>query len=88
MLRRALLAVARSDTIKKATTRAPIARDVVRRFVPGETGDDAVVATRQLAGAGLSVILDHLGEDTRPDSRLMRSSSPIWTCLSGSKKPA
>src|SRR4029453_11499853 len=64
MLRRALLAVARSDTIKKATTRAPIARDVVRRFVPGETGDDAVVATRQLAGAGLSVSLDHLGEDT------------------------
>ena len=64
MLRRALLAVARSNTIKKVTTRAPIARNVVQRFVPGETGDDAVVATRQLAGAGLSVSLDHLGEDT------------------------
>jgi proline dehydrogenase len=64
MLRRALLAVARSKTIKKATTRAPIARGVVRRFVPGENGDDAVVATRQLVGAGLSVSLDHLGEDT------------------------
>ena len=37
---------------------------MVRRFVPGETGDDAVVATRQLVGAGLSVSLDHLGEDT------------------------
>src|SRR5918994_769618 len=60
MLRRALLAVARSNLIKKATTRAPIARHVV----PGETGDDAVVATGQLVGAGLSVSLDHLGEDT------------------------
>jgi proline dehydrogenase len=64
MLRRALLAVARSNLIKKATTRAPIARHVVQRFVPGETGDDAVVATGQLVGAGLSVSLDHLGEDT------------------------
>jgi proline dehydrogenase len=64
MLRRALLAVARSNSIKKATTRASIARHVVQRFVPGETGDDAVVATGQLVGAGLSVSLDHLGEDT------------------------
>jgi proline dehydrogenase len=64
MFSRALLAVARSKTIKKVTTRAPIAREVVRRFVPGETGDDAVVATRQLVGSGLSVSLDHLGEDT------------------------
>jgi proline dehydrogenase len=64
MLRRALLAVARSNSIKKATTRASIARHVVQRFVPGETGDDAVVATEQLVGAGLSVSLDHLGEDT------------------------
>jgi proline dehydrogenase len=64
MLRQALLAVARSKTIKKATTRAPIARHVVRRFVPGETADDAVGATRQLVGAGLTVSIDHLGEDT------------------------
>ncbi len=64
MLRQALLGVARSKTIKKATTRAPIARNVVRRFVPGETADDAVGATRQLVGDGLTVSIDHLGEDT------------------------
>src|SRR5215212_8352843 len=64
MLRQALLAVARSKTIKKATTRAPIAREVVQRFVPGETGDDAVAATRQLVGAGLSVGPEPLSEDT------------------------
>ena len=82
MLRRALLAVARSNTIKKVTTRAPIARNVVQRFVPGETGDDAVVATRQLA-AGLSVSLTIWARTPRPGSRRTRSSSPIWTCLSG-----
>ena len=65
MLRRALLGVSRSKTIKKATTRAPIARNVVRRFVPGETADDAMNASRRLVGAGLLVSIDHLGEDTR-----------------------
>src|SRR5919107_5956834 len=64
MLRRVLLGVSRSEKIKKVTTRAPIAREVVQRFVPGETADDAVGATRQLVGAGLSVSIDHLGEDT------------------------
>jgi proline dehydrogenase len=64
MLRRVLLGVSRSQKIKKVTTRAPIAREVVQRFVPGETADDAVGATRQLVGAGLSVSIDHLGEDT------------------------
>jgi proline dehydrogenase len=65
MLRRALLGVSRSKTIKKATTRTPIARHVVQRFVPGETADDAMNASRQLVGAGLLVSIDHLGEDTR-----------------------
>ena len=64
MLRQVLLRVARSQTIKKVTTRAPIARDVVRRFVPGETADDAVAATRHLIDAKLLVSIDHLGEDT------------------------
>jgi proline dehydrogenase len=36
----------------------------VQRFVVGETLDDAVDATRRLVGEGLSVTLDHLGEDT------------------------
>jgi proline dehydrogenase len=65
MLRRAMLGVSRSKTIKNATTRAPIARDVVRRFVAGEAAEDAIGVTGQLVSAGLLVSLDHLGEDTR-----------------------
>ena len=65
MLRRALLRVSRSQNIKGLVTKLPVTRDVVARFVAGETGDDAVAATRQLAGAGLTVSIDHLGEDTR-----------------------
>ena len=64
MLRQALLGVSQSKKIKNLTTRAPIARDVVRRFVAGETADDVITATRTLSGSGLQVSIDHLGEDT------------------------
>jgi len=64
MLRQALLGVSQSKKIKNLTTRAPIARDVVRRFVAGETADDVITATRTLSGSGLQVSIDHLGEHT------------------------
>jgi proline dehydrogenase len=44
---------------------SPVTRTLVRRFVAGETVEDAVAATRELAGRGLAVTLDHLGEDVR-----------------------
>ncbi len=45
--------------------RAPVTRDVVRRFVAGETIGDALRVTGELTGEGLLVSLDVLGEDTR-----------------------
>jgi proline dehydrogenase len=63
-LRSLILAAAGNDTVKKLVATAPVSRDVVRRFVAGETTDDAVRVTRELAAAGLTVTLDHLGEDT------------------------
>jgi proline dehydrogenase len=38
---------------------------VVRRFVPGAELDDVLVATKGLVSAGLTVTIDHLGEDVR-----------------------
>lgn len=43
---------------------APVTRSLVRRFVAGETVEDAVRVARLLADAGLYATLDHLGEDT------------------------
>jgi proline dehydrogenase len=63
-LRHVLLWASRRRQIKRAVTSAPVTRDVVRRFVAGETIDDAVRVTRALTGDGLHVSLDHLGEDT------------------------
>jgi proline dehydrogenase len=65
VLRQVLLWASRRRQIKRVITSAPITRDVVRRFVAGETIDDALRVTRTLVGNGLRVSLDHLGEDTR-----------------------
>jgi proline dehydrogenase len=64
VIRAALLAAAGSDRLRAVAAGAPISRDVVRRFVAGETTEDAVRATRELLAAGLLATIDHLGEDT------------------------
>jgi proline dehydrogenase len=64
VLRRTLLAVSASPRVRRIVTTAPVARDVVARFVGGETAADALRVTRQLFADGLLVSIDFLGEDT------------------------
>jgi proline dehydrogenase len=64
MLRSTILAASRSPRIRALVAGAPVSRSVVARFVAGETSQDAVAASRSLVDAGLTVTLDHLGEDT------------------------
>lgn len=64
MLRSAILAAARNRRLEQVVTRAPVSRSVVRRFVGGADTAAAIDATRGLVRDGLTVTLDHLGEDT------------------------
>lgn len=64
MLRSVILAAARSPRVERLIETAPISRDLVRRFVAGNSTTDALRATRELVESGLHVTLDHLGEDT------------------------
>ncbi|AUS81337.1 proline dehydrogenase [Actinoalloteichus sp. AHMU CJ021] len=64
MLRSILLAAGRSPLARTVVERTPATRYVVRRFVAGDTLDDAITATTALADDGLRITLDHLGEDT------------------------
>jgi proline dehydrogenase len=64
MLRSTILAAARSRRIEAVVTGAPVSRGVVHRFVGGADTASGVATARQLIGAGLTVTLDHLGEDT------------------------
>ena len=63
-------------------TSAPVTRDVVRRFVAGETIDDALRVTRALTGEGLRVSLDHLGEDTL-DAATAHAAVDAYCSLAG-----
>lgn len=65
MLRSTILLAARNRTVKNLVAHAPVSRNVVHRFVAGESVADAVSATRRLLSDGLMVSLDRLGEDTK-----------------------
>jgi proline dehydrogenase len=67
-LRSLILAAAGNDVIRRMVATAPVSRDVVRRFVAGETTADAIAVTRSLVDQGLTVTLDYLGEDTTDKS--------------------
>ncbi|MDT0200625.1 proline dehydrogenase family protein [Nocardioides sp. AE5] len=63
MLRQPLLALSRSEQVKKLVSTLPVSSDIVAGYVPGETTREAIDATAALVDAGLAVTLDHLGED-------------------------
>jgi proline dehydrogenase len=64
LLRQPILLLARSTKVKQLVSTMPVSSGIVTNYVPGETTEDAVGATRGLVDAGLHVTLDHLGEDT------------------------
>lgn len=64
LLRKPILALSASTRVRDLTVGLPLTRDVVQRFVAGETTASAVEAVRALTAKGLLVTLDHLGENT------------------------
>jgi proline dehydrogenase len=58
-----LLAVSRSDRMRRMVAAAPVTRPVVQRFVAGDALPAALDRVGELTAAGLFVTLDHLGED-------------------------
>ncbi len=65
MLKESMLYLAKQDTIREFAQRNAIARRVARRFVAGETLDEAITVAHELNRRRISVSLDHLGENTR-----------------------
>jgi proline dehydrogenase len=64
VLRRVLLAASASQRVRHVISSAPLTRDVVARFVAGESAADALATAQRLLADGLAVTLDYLGEDT------------------------
>jgi proline dehydrogenase len=64
MLRQVILAASRSGMLRRTVEHTPVTKQVVHRFVPGASVQDAVRATDELLTSGRTVTIDHLGEDT------------------------
>ncbi|WP_326687756.1 MULTISPECIES: proline dehydrogenase family protein [unclassified Streptomyces] len=73
MLGPVLLAAARSDSIRRLVSAAPVTRPMVDRFVAGEQLDQCLSGITSLAGRGMEVTIDHLGEDITDRSEALRN---------------
>ena len=87
VLRQGLLQLSRSDQIRNLIEKAPVSRDVVRRFVAGESTADAVGAATALAQTGRLSTIDFLGEDTT-DLDQARATSDAYVELLGAMSEA
>ncbi|GAA0928572.1 proline dehydrogenase family protein [Streptomyces thermoalcalitolerans] len=68
MLGPVILAASRSDRMRRLISAAPVTKQVVDRFIPGETVDDVVPIIEDLTGKGLELTMDVVGEDiTTPE---------------------
>jgi proline dehydrogenase len=64
MLKESMLHLAQQDSIRQLAQHHPIAQRVARRFVAGETLDEAIAVAHARNHHHISVWLDHLGENT------------------------
>lgn len=64
LLRKPILALSKSTAVREWVSRLPLTRDVVARFVAGETVPEMIDVVAQLRRDGLQVTADFLGEDT------------------------
>jgi proline dehydrogenase len=82
-LRSLILAAAGNDVIRRLVATAPVSRDVVRRFVAGESTAEAITVTRELVEQGLNVTLDYLGEYTTDEALAEQTVAAYLELLDG-----
>ncbi|MGW3101714.1 proline dehydrogenase family protein [Streptomyces sp. NPDC001100] len=68
MLGPVILAASRSEQMRRLISAAPVTKQVVDRFIPGETVDEIVPIVQDLTAQGLELTMDVVGEDiTTPE---------------------
>lgn len=74
MLRSLLLYLSERKKLQDIILNQKLARRIARRFVAGETLDDAIRVTRELNASGMLVTLDHLGEAVEREDQAERAA--------------
>jgi proline dehydrogenase len=81
MLRNFLLRLSASNSLRQMVTHFGPARHVARRFVAGETLDEAVAVVRDLNQRGIKAILNEVGEAVTSKVEAGRAAQDIRTLL-------
>jgi proline dehydrogenase len=63
VVRSVLIAFSKNKTLQDLIVQVPISRQMARRFVAGETLEEAIAAVKSLNAQGMLATLDHLGEN-------------------------
>ena len=75
------LSLSRSDRLRDTATRLGPVRKMVRRFIAGETLDEAISAVQVLNRQGLLATLDHLGENVTGETEARDATSGVLDLL-------
>src|SRR5713226_4313207 len=81
MLKGTLLYLAQNGTVRNFVIHNRATRGVSRRFVAGETLDDAIDAARVLNQRSMHVSLDHLGENVTDEREAMTAAQDYIAIL-------
>jgi proline dehydrogenase len=81
MLRSLFLYLSHAKWARRLVTHLGMARRAARRFVAGETLEEAAAAARDLNNKGLLVSLDHLGESVHNEDHAIRATGEYVALL-------
>lgn len=82
MMRSAVLAVTDRSITRRIATDTSAGRAVAKRFVAGDTLEEAVDVAKELNSRGMSVSLDHLGEHVAVIKEATAARDSYLACLS------
>lgn len=81
LLRSTLIALSRNRTLQELIIRVPVSRRMARRFVSGETLEDALAAVQNLNRQGMLATLDHLGENVTNQAEAIAAADEYLVAL-------
>jgi proline dehydrogenase len=81
MLRSVLLYLSEQKRLQESILRLKLARKLSRRFVAGESLDEAIQVTRDLNARGMDVTLDHLGESVEHEDQAYQATDDYIAIL-------
>ena len=81
MLRSLFLLLSASPQLKQWSSESRLAQMAARRFVAGDTIQDAIEAIRAANRQGMTATLDHLGENTESEAQALDATKEYITAL-------